>query len=897
MKDKLIEIIIENTQKGRGTTIAMLSELLEKSRNFISRESNQFVEDGVLFCIQNKESQYFHKSTFEQSHQVEVTKKVFQSEAELKNHTQKEELKDFQKLIGYQDSLSDCVEQCIAAISYPNNSLPVLLNGPTGTGKSFIAQLMYEHAVNHNIIGENKPFVTVNCSEYANNPELLTANLFGHKKGSFTGADKDNVGFIQAANGGVLFLDEIHCLKAECQEKLFLFMDKGIYHKVGENEKWETSHVRLIFATTEKPEEALLKTFLRRVPITVIIPSLKDRGIYERIQLIHSIFAQEEQLIKRNIKISNFVYNLLIEYDFEGNIGDLKNNIKVCCANALREKADDTLEIHMRHLPKTLFKKELNLKIVQNESDDRLLSIAELSNEVKDNNRVIQLYNQLLKIPKQVNSEEVIFQTIKSYYDHILYDKKTIQDNKSDYLMNEISIIIKDGMKRYNYKINNNDYLLLLQYIRGVMSSPVRIRNWLMNHKDTVDEFHKLSLSLTNRESMVASVITEQINNHLDIAIDNMFASLLSLNLKMMNKGEPINSRIGIILAHGYSTASSIASATNKLLGQYVFDSIDMSIEVTTQEIIEELNEYLSKINHYQELVLLVDMGSLEEIYKGIETVINADIGIINNITTKLALEIGNELKQDTPLDALLKNACEQNSFQYHIIEKKEKEDILVCACASGMGTAEKIRQLLSSSLPAGIDLSILTYDYNQLLEKEHRNNLFERYNVKCVIGTLNPGIKNLLFIPIEELIMNQDLEILEDVFKQYLPSQEISEFRQRLLRNFSLTNIMNHLTILNPNKLLEHVATALDDFQQNYGIRIENNACVGLYVHICCMIERLVTHQPLDNYLDIKDLKTDHQDFITSIKQTFASVEKYYSVEIPEDEIGYIYDYISNNL
>lgn len=96
---------------------------------------------------------------------------------------------------------------------------------------------------------------------------------------------------------------------------------------------------------------------------------------------------------------------------------------------------------------------------------------------------------------------------------------------------------------------------------------------------------------------------------------------------------------------------------------------------------------------------------------------------------------------------------------------------------------------------------------------------------------------------------------------------------------------------------LLEHVATALDDFQQNYGIRIENNTCVGLYVHICCMIERLVTHQPLDNYLDIDDLQANHQDFITSIKQTFASVEKYYSVEIPDDEIGYIYDYISNNL
>ena len=62
----------------------------------------------------------------------------------------------------------------------------------------------------------------MNCSEYANNPELLTANLFGHTKGAFTGADKDRAGLLTIANGGVLFLDEVHCLNSECQEKLFL---------------------------------------------------------------------------------------------------------------------------------------------------------------------------------------------------------------------------------------------------------------------------------------------------------------------------------------------------------------------------------------------------------------------------------------------------------------------------------------------------------------------------------------------------------------------------------------------------------------------------------------------------------------------------------------------------
>lgn len=115
-----------------------------------------------------------------------------------------------------------------------------------------------------------------------------------------------------------------------------------------------------------------------------------------------------------------------------------------------------------------------------------------------------------------------------------------------------------------------------------------------------------------------------------------MITIILSLHLKILNRVQDLNKRIGIIIAHGFSTASSLADAVNKFLGRYVFDSIDMPLHVTTQEIIERLNRYLSKTGRFEELFLLVDMGSLEELYKGIENQ-NTTIGIMNNVTTKLA--------------------------------------------------------------------------------------------------------------------------------------------------------------------------------------------------------------------------------------------------------------------
>lgn len=95
----------------------------------------------------------------------------------------------------------------------------------------------------------------MNCADYANNPELLSATLLGYKKGSFTGADSDKTGLLQEADGGYLFLDEVHRLSFENQEKLFVFMDTGKYRPLGDS-KWRNSNVRFIFATTENPRKS-----------------------------------------------------------------------------------------------------------------------------------------------------------------------------------------------------------------------------------------------------------------------------------------------------------------------------------------------------------------------------------------------------------------------------------------------------------------------------------------------------------------------------------------------------------------------------------------------------------------------------------------------------------------
>lgn len=228
----------------------------------------------------------------------------------------------------------------------------VLICGETGTGKEIIAQSI------HNISGRSKkPFVAQNCAAVPEN--LLESIFFGTEKGSFTGA-MDKPGLFEQANGGTLLLDELNSLPIYLQAKLLRVLQEGLVRRVGGAEERPVD-VRVIATVNEKPEDLIREKrmrqdlFHRLGPIYISIPPLRERKA--DVDYLTRVFMKREvKLLKRKEpKLSKEVKKYFREYQWVGNVRELKNVVNYIILNSMNED-----EIVTEHLPYYMKDVQLN---------------------------------------------------------------------------------------------------------------------------------------------------------------------------------------------------------------------------------------------------------------------------------------------------------------------------------------------------------------------------------------------------------------------------------------------------------------------------------------------------------------------------------------------------------
>jgi Nif-specific regulatory protein len=226
----------------------------------------------------------------------------------------------FDNIIGSAPAMLD-VFDTIAQVA--SSRATCLLLGETGTGKELIAK-----AVHYNSNRADKPFIRVNCGALAGT--LLESELFGHVKGSFTGAIKDKMGRFEGANGGTLFLDEIGTIDTSLQVKLLRVLQEREFERVGDNRTMKVD-VRIIAATNLDLQEEVAKgrfredLFYRLNVVTIYLPPLRNRR--EDIPRLIDFFLDKfnAENAKQLRKISKEMLNVFVRYPWPGNVRELEN--------------------------------------------------------------------------------------------------------------------------------------------------------------------------------------------------------------------------------------------------------------------------------------------------------------------------------------------------------------------------------------------------------------------------------------------------------------------------------------------------------------------------------------------------------------------------------------------
>lgn len=336
-------------------------------------------------------------------------------------------------IVGNSTSLNHAIE---VAIQVAPTDMSVLISGESGSGKESFSKII--HSMSKRKHGQ---FIAVNCGAI---PEgTIDSELFGHEKGSFTGANESRKGYFEVTNSGTIFLDEIGEMPLSTQSRLLRIIENGEFIKVGSSKVLKTD-VRIIAATNIKLEEAVKNKkfredlYYRLNTVPIVVPPLRERG--EDITLLFrkfaSDFSDKNKMVP--IRLNNSAKNEIIKYRFPGNIRELKNLAEqISILEINREINKETLK---KYLPNNS-----NLPIIQN---------SFLKNENNDNySERDLLYKILFDVKNDVNELKKLINSILSKNSKIEVSenqKKLLTTNSLNINSNELTVENKNLKEKEN---------------------------------------------------------------------------------------------------------------------------------------------------------------------------------------------------------------------------------------------------------------------------------------------------------------------------------------------------------------------------------------------------------------------------------------------------------------
>ncbi|MFR9242003.1 MAG: sigma 54-interacting transcriptional regulator [Clostridium baratii] len=882
-------------EEGKGITASELSNYMKLDRANISRYLNKLFNEGKVTKEEGRPVKY--------SANIDIIKEKEIISLDNKSKENQSE-NSLDMMVGANHSLQVPIQQAKAAMMYPPRGLHTLILGETGVGKSMFAELMYQFAKEDNLISKEAPFIRFNCADYADNPQLVIAQIFGVKKGAYTGADKDKDGLLKKANGGIMFLDEIHRLTPQGQEMLFTYIDKGYFRPLGDTDNPVFSDAQIIAATTEDPKSYLLKTFTRRIPMTITLPSLKERSASERYHLLEQFIKAESHRLGESIYFNKNALISFLLYDCPNNIGQLKSDIQLACAKAfLNYKANkkefiivELSDIHQR-VSKGLMKLQEHRKEIDellgnvgdvlrfSYNDDNIINLIEEEENVKGEYFYDIIENKLEYLKRKGMEEQEINQIInidiESYFKKYIRDlpeevrKEEITKIVSEDIANMVEEILDMASKKLKRHYDEKVYFGLALHLQGSLER-IKQGNEIYHPKlnfirvQYADEF------------MIAMEAAKKLDDkfNVQVPLDEIGYLTMFLAAKPYELDEKKDEKVGVlVIMHGHATASSMVEVANKLIGEDHVVGLDMPLSMKSEKMYEVAKNKVKELNKGKGVLLLVDMGSLTNFGQMIKDETYINVKTIDMVSTLTVIEAGRKALNGRGLDEIYK-ACQEIS-RFGVKSEKpakiQKEKLILTTCFTGEGSAKKIREFIVN----GINNKNVKVKSLNILEKEafikEIEVLSKDYIILAIVGTVNLNVHGIPFISVTDLLAGNGLSELENIISREEDFQKIS------------ISIDSQLDDVDGEYLVKLIRDAIYEMQESLGVKISHEVFVGMVIHICFLIEKILKGENRKKFDKLNEFRSEKGREFILISQSLRKLELNYDIKITDDDLAYI--------
>ncbi|WP_051330869.1 sigma 54-interacting transcriptional regulator [Aneurinibacillus terranovensis] len=791
--------------------------LLKKELAYLLKNNPSISNRDVTYRLQEKGFNVSRFTILNLRKELEAfsSKQINNSQIPGKNMNKNHPL-SFSGIVGVQESLKNAILQAQAAVLYPPRGLHTLLFGPSGVGKSRMAETMYHFAKEKKRLGDDAPFIVFNCADYAKNSHLLMAQLFGYVKGAFTGAENEKVGLVDKANDGILFLDEIHRLSPEGQENLFYLIDKGLYRRLGETDFDRRANILLIGATTEHPESSLLLTLRRRIPMTIELPSLSEWKEKERLDLIFHFFHEETNRICKEVEVDREVISALLSYDCPGNAGQLHSDIRVSFAKGflqyMSQDEEDKVVINRHDLPphiaalfpfresaasSSLLKKDYYSFLpgeyhMQTEITEWEKKVPQLYDWIKERYRNLQEQEKKKELVQLIVSKE-----LDSRLEDILGESYGKTDGGHQQLIKIVGEKIVSVVEQMLWiankyvKLNYHQiFYVLAIHIKGIIGRLEEGNLFGRKNMYNSNDNHYLF------ETKIAREMCEVIETTWSITLPEEEVGLIAMYINQaLFPANTINhTKIGVVIASYGQIARSMADVANRLLHVNHAIAVELHWDDKIEQAISRIGTALQKADEGNGVLLLGDMGTLFLREKDWLEKFNIKVTILAPVSTPLVVEVLRKcVYTDLSLEqiaAAMKRQKEASLSSPYI--DNSKRPAVISVCLTGEGAARNIEKVMKERF--GSEDEGLTYLLGTSLSiRSQFEEWNEKYDIIATIGTVDPLLGGIPFISMKEVIDGTGFTFIERLLK----IRGYSVYEQKKAKGLGLSDLCSSSLML----------------------------------------------------------------------------------------------------